>query len=89
MTNDKRGEMERQMAGLYDIAVPRRVLPYTCRACGVRVVRHNPDESGCGLCLACYDAAGLENEHADGLHTASPVHACQDCRDIHPIMLRR
>ena len=32
------------------------------------------------LCNACYDEAGLENEHADGYHDGAPNARCIDCR---------
>lgn len=56
----------------------RMTLCYSCE--------HNhldpdqPDAFRLELCQSCYDAAGLENEHADGYHDTGPVDGCADCR---------
>lgn len=55
-----------------------RALTYTCPGCGESrpVSDWSRDSLGCELCAACFDAAGLENEHADGYHDDDP---CPDC----------
>ena len=60
-------------------------LPYFCRACGEVQKRHaaqTPEEQearGNVLCLGCYTAAGIENEHSDGLHDDHPSPVCISC----------
>ena len=51
---------------------------YTCKVCGVTTRETGSCESGVGTCLACYDQAGLENEHMDGYHERS-VADCPLC----------
>jgi predicted transcriptional regulator len=33
------------------------------------------------MCVACYDASGLENEHSDGHHVDDPNPECSQCKD--------
>lgn len=33
------------------------------------------------MCAACYDVAGLENEHSDGHHAETPNADCPQCKD--------
>ncbi len=62
-----------------------------CGSCGTNyattTARADPsclfrDAAGCGLCIACYDEAGVENEHADGHHSGAPEPRCADCREV-------
>jgi hypothetical protein len=48
-----------------------------CRLCGKRTWM---SKGGCDLCQGCYDAAGLENEHADGYHQDEPHPSCPACQ---------
>jgi hypothetical protein len=38
------------------------------------------DNENVGLCVRCFDEAGLENEHLDGGHRAEPVEQCPMCK---------
>lgn len=51
---------------------------YKCRCCGKLTRETGSCESNVQLCLACYDEAGLENEHSDGHHTTH-VTGCPTC----------
>lgn len=51
---------------------------YTCRLCKKLTRNVGGDEAGCDLCLACYTACGLENEHNDYGHP-TPVDGCPEC----------
>lgn len=52
---------------------------YTCKCCGKRTRETGECESGVGLCVTCYNEAGLENEHQDGYHDV-PNANCPMCR---------
>ena len=51
---------------------------YTCVSCGRRTRETGQDESRVELCLSCYEAAGLENEHSDYGHPDF-VDGCPTC----------
>jgi len=53
---------------------------YECSDCGKSTRETGGCESGVGLCLDCYDAAGLENEHSDGYHDDKPHPDCPECK---------
>jgi hypothetical protein len=60
-----------------------RAALVTCRECSARVPASetNTDRP---ICHACYDIAGLENEHSDGYHAFSqngPAAGCPGCAD--------
>ena len=57
---------------------------YTCKDCKKRTRETGSCESNVGLCLACYDAAGLENEHTDGHHEDRAHPDCLDCETENP-----
>lgn len=64
-------------------ALRRRTLG--CTACGEDVFDFEDllefrDAAGCHLCVPCFQAAGLENEHADGMHDGAAVEGCEVCR---------
>jgi hypothetical protein len=54
---------------------------YHCYACQKSKLswEWTRDSSGIDLCAACYDEAGLENEHQDGYHAEKPVSDCPMC----------
>lgn len=54
---------------------------YVCECCGKRTRETGSCESNVGLCLTCYDEAGLENEHEDGHHDAEPHADCPYCKE--------
>lgn len=63
---------------------PNQVGPgcyiYKCRICGVIVCdTTGSNEAGTLLCLACYDASTIENEHLDGYHDSTPNPTCPLC----------
>lgn len=39
------------------------------------------DNENVNLCAACYDAAGIENEHYDGHHQYEPCAQCPLCTE--------
>jgi hypothetical protein len=41
------------------------------------------------MCVACYDASGLENEHSDGHHVDDPNPECPQCKDPQPVVKPR
>lgn len=51
----------------------------TCRGCGKLTHSSVDGNSGIALCRPCLDAAGMENEHADGHHADAPHYACPSC----------
>jgi hypothetical protein len=55
---------------------------YRCYSCQKDKPAHEwtRDSSGIDLCAACYDEAGLEDEHQDGYHAEEPVSDCPMCR---------
>lgn len=59
-----------------------RALLYTCKVCQTAkpIDEWDRDSHGCDLCVSCYDAAGLENEHSDGYHDDTPDPNCPDCQ---------
>lgn len=52
---------------------------YTCRACSKQTRETGEGESGCELCLKCYNEAGLENDHSDSGHFEL-YEGCPTCR---------
>lgn len=53
---------------------------YTCRCCGKRTRSTGRGDNEHQLvCAACYDLAGIENEHADGYHKDEPASDCPLC----------
>jgi hypothetical protein len=58
-----------------------------CTTCGRRFQSHTSDGAGpfrpaeSILCPACWEAAGMENEHSDGHHRDQPNGACEACRN--------
>lgn len=52
---------------------------YVCVCCGKRTRETGEGESGCELCLKCFNEAGIENEHLDGYHDEEPRKDCPDC----------
>jgi hypothetical protein len=50
---------------------------YTCRDCGKKTRETGNCESGVDLCAACYEDAGLENDHYD--NHDEPVTGCKWC----------
>lgn len=54
-----------------------RMVP--CRVC--KKLTHSDIQGAAGieLCGPCFDAAGLENEHADGYHESEAHPDCPDC----------
>lgn len=52
-----------------------------CASCNVRTWKDRIDAST-GLCEACYEEAGLENEHSDGHHEVNPNPECPDCKEV-------
>ena len=54
--------------------------PVKCKACG-KLTTQDVDGAGLSLCRRCYEEAGLENEHQDGLHDAAPVKGCPACEE--------
>lgn len=57
--------------------------PRKCEGCGKLTAMVQGDATT-QLCRKCYDEAGLENEHEDGLHDDSPVADCPTCRRMQP-----
>ncbi len=51
---------------------------YPCKCCGKLTRETGSCESNVGLCLACFDEAGLENEHSDYGHPER-VPGCPTC----------
>lgn len=50
-----------------------------CVDCGKRT--HQTSDNSTNLCRACFDAAGILNEHSDGHHDANPnIDECASCR---------
>lgn len=47
--------------------------------CGRKLDPGSKDAMGVDLCPPCYDEAGMENEHADGLHDGDPSPDCPAC----------
>ena len=60
------------------IVATAQAMTFTCYDCGQSGTADMFDSSGTDLCLPCYDAAGLENEHSDNGH-ADPVTGCPTC----------
>lgn len=52
---------------------------YVCANCKHNTRNVGGDEASCGLCLACYDEAGIENGHADGHHDKQADMTCYQC----------
>jgi hypothetical protein len=52
--------------------------PKPCRVCG-KLTTGPVGIIGIDLCVPCYDAAGIENEHYDGYHTHTPHPDCPLC----------
>lgn len=48
--------------------------------CGRKLDPGMKDAMGVDLCPTCYDDAGLENEHSDGLHDDESNPECPDCQ---------
>jgi hypothetical protein len=51
-----------------------------CRVCGKRTHSSIDGNVGIALCRACYEDAGMENEHSDGHHDDAPHPDCTDCQ---------
>ncbi len=55
---------------------------YECGCCGKKTRETGSCESGCDLCLMCFDWAGEENAHSDNGHEGSPPEAdCVICQN--------
>lgn len=52
---------------------------YECANCKHVTRNVGGDEASCGLCLLCYDEAGLENAHNDGHHAEESDQTCHYC----------
>ena len=54
---------------------------YTCRSCGKKTRETGEGESGCELCLYCFEESGWENHHSDNGHDPE-VHPfdCLECK---------
>jgi hypothetical protein len=50
--------------------------PVACRGCGKTT---NAGSNGLDLCAKCFDEAGLENEHQDGMHDGESAEGCPFC----------
>lgn len=50
-----------------------------CAECGEKPVDHKTQGADSTMCGDCFDLAGLENEHSDGLHDGEPIVGCPDC----------
>ena len=59
---------------------------YICSDCGKRTRETGDGESGCGLCVACFDEAGAEKHHNDCHDT--PVEGCRYCEESGEVLLR-
>ena len=56
----------------------------TCRGCGKRTHSSIQGDVGIGLCRACYEDAGDENEHSDNHSKDEPVAGCRFCVQPEP-----
>ena len=54
---------------------------YECRSCGKQTRDTGEGEVSARLCLSCWNAAGLENEHNDGHHEGNPNPDCPMCNE--------
>lgn len=54
--------------------------PKPCVSCGRNTTGPIGVASDTRLCSACYDAAGLQNEHWDGHHEGRSVPGCLGCK---------
>lgn len=53
---------------------------YACRVCGKKTrSTGRGDNENVRLCVSCWDAAGLDNEHSDGYHDDTPNAHCIRC----------
>jgi len=56
-----------------------------CQNCGIKVTRGNSARVqrkvilDAVLCASCFDLAGIENAHADGMHEGAPAPDCIEC----------
>lgn len=57
----------------------RRTAQKKCAVCGTRKIDHKTQGLDSTMCEPCFEAAGIENEHTDGLHADAPNAACPDC----------
>lgn len=51
-----------------------------CRICGKKTHSSIDGDLDIQLCRKCYTEAGLENEHADGLHSGIVKKNCPQCK---------
>ena len=60
-----------------------RERTYHCYSCGEDklIAEWDSDSHGVNLCTACYEEAGLENEHRDGEHDEHDDPNCPMCQD--------
>lgn len=52
---------------------------YTCIDCKEQTRETGEGESQFDLCAACYEIAGMENQHSDDGH-AGELNACSECQ---------
>lgn len=57
----------------------RRATAKKCEVCQTAKIDRKTQGKDSTMCRDCFDAAGLENEHADGAHEDAPVQGCPDC----------
>jgi hypothetical protein len=57
----------------------RRATAKKCEVCGKAKIDRKTQGADSTMCRDCFDAAGLENEHADGAHDDAPAYGCPDC----------
>lgn len=60
----------------------RRATAKVCEVCKSAKIDRKTQGKDSTMCRECFDAAGLENEHADGEHADAPVQGCPDCPKI-------
>lgn len=63
---------------LKEAKLSARNIMAKCRMCG-KLTHSNVQGAGLDLCNKCFEQAGLENEHADGMHDAQPDPDCEWC----------
>lgn len=62
----------------------RRATAKKCEVCQTAKIDRKTQGKDSTMCRDCFDAAGLENEHADGAHEDAPAYGCPDCPTDEP-----
>ena len=57
-----------------------RSAVYKCASCGKQTRETGDGESSVEMCAACYEIAGMENQHSDEGHKGD-LENCQECKE--------